>query len=267
MKNKTVLTFCLILTLIFVSLTFFSCDLLNDILGGEPGNDFFTPNTEQMVAALKEALTKGAEKAGSDLSITGAFYNNMARRIPLPPEAQGIRDKLSNNALSQAIGGDKMFEDLIHRINSAAEESSKEVGAIFGTAITSMTFSDAAAILKGSDTEATDYLTDKTTDSLKLAFGPNLNDALNKSIFGDISAQSTWDRIVNPYNAIVNSNANLLLHWDPVDTSLGDFVLDKALTSVFNEMAEEEKKIRANPMQFLSDAATKVFNWAKDLIL
>ena len=98
-------TFCVMFVCIFMSLTLTTCDLLDEILGDEGGGGSFTPNTEKMVAALKEALTKGAEGAGNELSITGAFYNNMARRIPLPPEAQSIRDKLSNNILSQAVGG------------------------------------------------------------------------------------------------------------------------------------------------------------------
>jgi hypothetical protein len=48
-----------------------------------------------------------------------------------------------------------------------------------------------------------------------------------------------------------------------VNADINEFVLDKALTAVFAQMSNVEKNVRANPVQFLTDIATKVFNWAK----
>ena len=42
-----------------------------------------------------------------------------------------------------------------------------------------------------------------------------------------------------------------------------EFVLNKALAAVFNQMGNVEKDIRANPVRFLSNLSTNVFNWAK----
>jgi len=47
---------------------------------------------------------------------------------------------------------------------------------------------------------------------------------------------------------------------EPIETeSIGVFATDKALNGLFYKVGEEEKKIRKNPYQYLSDIITKVF--------
>jgi hypothetical protein len=261
MKNKWVPAFCTILVFSFVVLALTACVTLDSIIsmGGMGGAEgVFTPNNEQMISALREALKKGAENAGSELSIAGAFSNNLARMIPLPPEAQPILDNIS-----RIPGGQQQIDSLLLRINTAAESASKKVGPIFGDAITSMTISDAVSILKGSNTAATEYLERTTTAPLKTAFRPELNAALSEPIIAGISAQQAWVTLTGNYNAIANSLVGSLANLQPVNTDINEFVLDKALTAVFAEMGDVEKDIRANPARFLSNIATNVFNWAK----
>jgi predicted small secreted protein len=90
--------------------------ILGAVAGSGGGETAFTPSTEQMVSALKEALKKGAEGAGANLSVSGAFYNNLARKIPLPPEAKPIIDNIS-----RIPGGQQQIDDLILPITTAAE--------------------------------------------------------------------------------------------------------------------------------------------------
>jgi len=258
MRNKLVLTFCLIFAFSFMVLTLTTCGTLDSILSMGGAGGAFTPSTEQMISALREALKKGAENAGADLSISGAFNNNLARRILLPPEAQTIVDNIS-----RIPGGQQQVDALILRINTAAENASKKIAPIFGEAITSMTISDAANILRGSNTAATEYLERTTTTPLKNAFRPELNAALSEPIIAGISAQQAWNTLVTSYNAVANSAVGRLASLQPVNTDLNEFVLSKALTAVFSEMGNVEKDIRANPVRFLSDISANVFNWAK----
>ncbi|MDR2923054.1 MAG: DUF4197 domain-containing protein [Treponema sp.] len=255
MKKKYVLAF---LVFGFMFLTFTACETLNSIVKSGGVEGIFTPNNEQMVSALREALKKGAENAGSELSVAGAFNDNLARRIPLPPEAQTIV-----NNISKIPGGQQQIDALILRINTAAENASKKIAPIFGEAITSMTISDAVNILKGSNTGATEYLERTTTAPLKNAFRPELNKALNEPIIAGISAQQAWVTLVTNYNTVATSFAGKLAGMQPVNADINEFVLNKALTAVFTEMAGVEKNIRENPVKFLSDVSTKVFNWAK----
>ena len=257
MKNKWGFAFCSVFVLSCLLLMLSTCGTLDSIVNvGMEGA--FTPSTEQMISALREALKKGAENAGADLSIAGAFSNNLARKIPLPPEAKPILDNVS-----RIPGGQQQIDGLILRINTAAESASKKVAPIFGDAITSMTITDAANILKGSNMAATGYLQRTTTDRLKTAFRPELNAALSESIIAGISAQQAWSTLVTSYNTVANSPVGLLGSMKPVNTDINEFVLDKALTAVFNQMGNVEKDIRANPVQFLSSLSANVFNWAK----
>ncbi|MDR0474592.1 MAG: DUF4197 domain-containing protein [Treponema sp.] len=259
MKNKRFLAFCSIFVFGLISFTHTSCETVNSIVNMGGGvESVFTPNNEQMISALREALKKGAENAGAELSIAGAFSDNLARKIPLPPEAQPII-----NNISRIPGGQQQIEALILRINAAAESASKKVGPIFGEAISSMTISDAVNILKGSNTSATEYLERTTTDPLKNAFRPELDAALNEPIIAGISAQQAWVTLVTNYNTVANSPVGRLAGMQPVNADINDFILSKALSAVFNAMADVEKNVRANPVQFLSDLSTKVFNWAK----
>jgi hypothetical protein len=262
MKNIRVLGFCLIFALGCVFFTLTSCDLLGD---GLFNDGLFTPNIEQMVSALKEALITGAKDAGVELSTEDAFYKNAERYIPLPDDAKPILDNIT-----KIPGGQKQVDDLIERINRAAESASEKVGPIFAGSITAMTIPDAANILKGSNIAATEYLKKTTTDPLKDAFRPELNKALKEPIIAGISAQQSWETLTNAYNnaAELYNNTPLVIlgvtpPMEPVNADINEFVLDKALTAVFNEMGEVEKKIRDNPAQFLTDTAKKVFEWAK----
>ncbi|MDR1868437.1 MAG: DUF4197 domain-containing protein [Treponema sp.] len=258
MKNKLILTFCLIFAFSFIVLTLSTCATLDSIMSAGGAGGIFTPTNEQMISSLKEALKKGAENAGGELSLSGAFYNNVARRIPLPPEAQIIVDNIS-----RIPGGQQQIDSLILRINTAAENAAKKIAPIFGEAITSMTISDAVNILKGSNTAATEYLERTTTVPLKNAFRPELNAALSEPIVAGISAQQAWNTLVTNYNAVANSTVGRIAGLKSVNADINEFVLDKALTAVFSQMAEVEKNIRADPIQYLSDLGTKVYNWAR----
>jgi len=317
MKNKIVKTLCLVLVVGFLSLALTSCDLLLGLLGGDGGEDSaFSPTTEQMAFALKEALITGSTDAGNELSQEGAFYNNLSRRIPLPPEVDASINSLntlpsipsvnipgvnlptvpSAKTIFDKIAGSKL-DSLVKSINESAEDASKGVAAAFAASITSMTFQDALIILKGEKgTEATEYLEATTRVPLKAAFKLVLDPALDADLFYDIftkqyiSANKLWADVITEYNnfagtynpavdlyysisSILIPNKISLKKIDLINTDLGDFVLEKALTAVFKEMADVEKRIRTDPLGFLSDvlgaltdAAAKVFDWAKQFI-
>ena len=276
---------------------FMSCELLLDLLDNNDDGGFtpteFIPTTAQMVSALTEALISGATDAGSTLSKEDAFYKVEERMIPLPPEADPIVKFINNSSIMQNQILQPLQQQLqqqlvntVLRINRAAEESAKDVAGIFGNAIREMTFVDALGILKAEPetAAATQYLQISTTDPLKDAFGPKLDAALGSSIVGSISAKSAWDNLTSTYNNFANhpplhpisiALALLSINIEPVNTDLSEFVLDRALTAVFTEMAVVEKRIRADPFKFLSDfaatfsgifsdLAAKVFDWAKN---
>ncbi|MDR0908138.1 MAG: DUF4197 domain-containing protein [Spirochaetaceae bacterium] len=222
-----------------------------------------TPSEENMIEALKEALTIGAERAGSSLNKTDAFLGSVYK-IMLPPEASVITDNISN-----IPGGQALVDDVIERINRAAENAAEKIAPIFSDAIVEMTFSDAVNILKGDDDAATAYLQETTSPALKEAFKPDLDDALQAPIVLNISADDAWTNLTTAYNTYVdtyNTLNSLMGNTDRlsyVNVDLSDYVLDKALYAVYTEMAKVEKQIRDDPAGFASNIIETVFEWAK----
>ena len=105
---------------------------------------------EEVISGLKEALSTGAKNSADRLSMENGYYGDAAIKILLPDEAKTIIDNIS-----KIPGGDKLVEDVILRINRAAEDAAKEVAPIFVNSVTQMTIKDAFNILRGADNAAT----------------------------------------------------------------------------------------------------------------
>lgn len=220
-----------------LTLTFLACDLksVTDAMG-QSGS-----LTEGEVArGLKEALEKGVTKAAVQLSKENGYYKS-PYKILLPEEAQQIANKL------QMVPGFSNFEEeMVLRMNRAAEDAANEARPIFVNAITSMTIGDAWNILKGSNTAATEYLEEKTYVNLYDAFQPKVLIALNK-----VNAVDYWEDAVTKYNS--------LPFVKDINPRLDDYVTNEALQGLFAEIETVEKDIRKNPVARTTDLLKRVF--------
>jgi hypothetical protein len=233
---------------------------------------------EEIIEGLKTALNVGSDSASTNLSVTNGYYGNSLVKIPLPPEAAEIRDKINGNAtlawISTTIGLDDKFEDVIKTVNRSAESAAKEAAPIFKNAITSLTISQGWDILNGvvpsdkkstftesfDSTAATKYLSQKTYVPLTDLYAPKINTALDKDLIGGYSATETWESLTSAYNNFLSRGdvkaalvaADLL--GKPIDlpasinTNLGEFSTQKALDGLFYMVGKEEIKIRRDPL-------------------
>ncbi len=245
------------IVILLLALTFFihSCDSTDEIIELIQN----TPLTEaEVIAGLKSALTVGTDTAVSIVSEVNGYYMDELIKIYLPPEADIIVDNL-DNPLLEAIGMQGLVEDIILKINRAAEDAAEEATPIFVDAITTMTIEDAFNILKGTDTSATHYLREKTYLALKNAFQPKIAGSLDKPLVGGISASETWTTLTGLYNNVANSIAGQLAGLSPVNTQLDEFVTRKALNGLFIKVGDEEKAIRTDPLARVNEILKKVF--------
>jgi hypothetical protein len=239
----------LIATLLFISLT--SCSTLQDILKSS-GN---TPLTaSEIIAALKQALHIGTDSAVVRLSKLNGYYGDALVKILLPPEAKPITDNLS-----RIPGGERLVEDVVLRINRAAEDAVREAGPIFVNSITSMTISDGMAILKGSNTAATDYLKSTTSPQLFNLYQPKIKASLDKKLIGNISTNDSWNKLTAEWNKIANSVVGQLAGFKAVNIKLDEYLTQKGLDGLFLKIADEEIKIRTNPVARVTELLKKVF--------
>ncbi len=196
-------------------------------------------NSNEIASGLKEALSIGAEKAGSSLSALNGFFGNAAIKILMPDEAKKVEEKL------RAIGLGDQVDEAILSMNRAAEDAAKSSVPIFVNAIKQMSIKNAAGILNGGDFAATEYLKDKTTAALTASYKPVIEKSLEK-----VDATKYWNTFFTAYNKFALKKIN---------PDLTAYVTEKALAGIFYQVGQEEQKIRKDPLARGSDLLKKVF--------
>lgn len=206
-----------------------------------------TPLTnEEVVAGLKQALQVGADRTVSKASAADGFWSDARIRIPFPEEALKVRTTLMD------IGMTKPVEDFERTLNKAAETAAKEAVPVFVDAITSMTITDGFDLLRGGENAATTFLRDKTSAALRARFTPIVERATS-----EVALTSHWQPLANAYNATA-----ILTGGKAVDPDLNGYVTTKAMDGLFVLLAEEEKKIRQDPLARTTDLLRRVFGGA-----
>jgi len=213
------------------------------------------PLTEgEVINGLKEALTTGARNSAQRLAAENGYYGDQAIKILLPDEAKVIVDNIS-----RLPGGDKLVEDVILRINRAAEDAAKEAAPIFVNSITSMTISDAFNILRGSDNAATQYLVKTTYTQLYSLYKPKIQASTDKKLIAGISTKDSWNALTGKWNTLAGSVAGRIAGLKPVNTDLDDYLTKKALDGMFKKVEQEEYKIRKDVSARVSPILQRVF--------
>jgi len=199
---------------------------------------------QDAVSGLKAALEKGTGAAVSELGKVDGFFGNSAVKIPLP-------DSLNKYAkLMHSVGMGKYADELVLTMNRAAEAAVPEAKKLFEDSIKKMSVQDAKGILTGGPTSGTDYFKRSTSDQLRQKLLPIVKNATAKV------------KLADKYNQYAQKGAQFgLVKKD--QTNLDDYVTQKALDGLFTMVAEEEKKIRQNPVQAGSDIIRKVFGALK----
>lgn len=232
-------------TMTFVAATFFFAAALpaqglKDLMNKAKSAVVPGLSEDEVGSALKEALNNGVGEAVSFLSTPDGYYKSIYK-ILLPEEAQQVVSKL------KAVPGFENVEDqLIEKMNRAAEDAAANAKPIFVNAIKQMTIKDAMNLLMGEKDAATRYLEGATYDPLYGAFRPVIEEALDK-----VNAREYWRGAVTAYNRIP-----LVKKTNP---ELDDHVTRAALAGMFALVEKKEADIRANPAARTSDLLKKVF--------
>jgi len=213
------------------------------------------PLTEtEVINGLKEALSTGARNSAQKLAAENGYFGDAAVKILLPDEAKMIVDNIS-----KIPGGDQLIQDVILRINRAAEDAAKDAAPIFVNSITQMTIKDAFNILNGADNAATSYLKSTTYNELYALYKPKMQKSTEKEIIGNISTKESWDALTGKWNKLANSMAGKLANLKPVNTDLDDYLTNKALTGMFLKVEGEELKIRKDVSARVTPVLRRVF--------
>ena len=194
----------------------------------------------EAVVGLKAALEKGSREAVTALGRRDGFLGNARVKIPLPESLDRAE------RLLRRVGMESYADELVETMNRAAEAAVPEARTLLLDSIRKMSVQDAKGILAGSDTAATEYFRRTTRERLYARFLPIVQKATARV------------KLAETYEAYAERAATFgLLRRE--DADLDGYVTAKALDGLYLMIADEEKKIRADPVSAGTAIARKVF--------
>ena len=198
-------------------------------------------SNDDMVAGLKEALAKGTKQAISELGKPDGFLKNAAVAIPMPESLKRVEKLL------RSLKQDKLADEFVATLNHAAEQAVPEAASLFAESINQMSLEDAKGILQGPNDAATQYFRKTSGARLVERFRPAVQAATEQA--GVTAAYKRLLKKAGPLAQLVGKEAN----------DLDGYVTERAVDGLFKSIAEEEMRIRKDPLARGSELLKKVF--------
>ena len=217
---------------------------------GQPGilSSLTSLSGEETVLGLKAALTNGVQAAIRELGHDGGFLTNLAVRIPLPAQLQTVEKTL------RAVHQDKLADEFVASMNHAAEKAVPEAVSVFAESISHMTIGDAESILTGPSDAATQYFRRTTQTNLFTRFEPIVKQATDQT-----GVTSAYKRVLDfgANNKYLGAFLGAVSEQQSLD--LDAYITNKAMDGLFKVIADEEQRIRQDPVARTTDLLKKVF--------
>ena len=191
---------------------------------------------------LKEALSKGVRSAVDSLGRTDGFLGDARVKIPLPRSLQKAERGL------RMAGQGRAVDEFVTSMNRAAEKAVPVAIDVFVDAITQMTFDDARRILfSREDDAATQFFRRTSEGELRRLFRPIVEDFTES-----VGVTQKYKTMVGKYGFAAS-----LLGQDATD--IDGYVTQKAMDGLFLLIADEERRIRRDPIGRTTDLLRRVF--------
>ncbi len=197
-------------------------------------------DTETLVKGLKQALEVGTRRAVESVSSTDGYFGNPQIKVPMPESIN------SATQLLRKAGLGSMVDEFELSMNRAAEKAAPQATEYFVDAVQNMSLEDAKKIYQGPDDAATRYFQDKTSADLTAVFKPVIGDAMEQV------------GVTRHYQQLVNAASKYPMIGN-MDLDLENHVTHKALDGLFLMIAEEEKRIRQDPVARSTELLKQVF--------
>ncbi len=192
-----------------------------------------------LTEAIRRLLSLSSQRAFASLLQPGGFYDNQVARIALPPRLSG-----GTGLVSQLLATQAVRDRLAHSLNSAAEKGAERAAPLVTQAISSISITDALAIVRGGPSAATSLLEGQIGTGLISAMFPPVGDALRLASDGIVSQAL---RAATGYDV----------------AGLARDVTDGANRGIWNAIGAEESAIRANPQATGDPLLIGVFSLAR----
>jgi len=200
------------------------------------GADASTPTD-----GLREALAVGTGRAVERRGRVGGYLGDALAEIAVPSKFNQAARAL------ETIGRGDLVDEFKVSMNRAAEAAAPVARDVFVKSIRQLTFDDALAILDGHETAATEFFRRTAGPELARRFNPIVDDKLSQ-----VGATRRFDELMDRIEA-------LPLVDKPV-FDLTEYVTAEALDGLFDTLAEEERRIRTDPVARTTELLRRWFN-------
>jgi hypothetical protein len=230
-----------IVSLIFAFLLLTACENLPQALDtGAQISEAAGYSPAQLNKAVKEALQLSVTRAADSLGQAGGYSDNSRWRLGLPESLQPVAGTMRQFGLGGPL--DKV-EGLMNR---GAELAAAEAKGVFLEALQGMSVQNAMGIVRGGETAATDYFRSATEAQLSSRYK-----SLMQAQLQQVGFYSQYQQILGTYKTLPIANKPNL--------DLEDYAVKQGMAALFGQIAEEEKKIRANPVEQGTALITAIF--------
>ena len=195
------------------------------------------PTSLETIAAVKQVLNSSAFRAVNTLR----KLNKNGVDGFVPSELQPVLGKL------KSIGLGKDIEKVEQSITRVSKIMVNESEGIINDAVKELKFKDAVKIVVGGENAATNALKGIMYSTVKKRYSTKIETELGKT-----EALELWPVAAKAYNLFSNKK---------VDSSLPDFMAERAVDALFLSMGKEESKIRKDPKKLGKEVVTKVFDY------
>ena len=214
-------------------------DWLKTQLRQESADNALDPDTA--AAGIRQALEQGTQRAVSSLGRVNGYFGNPRVKIPLPDSLIQVDKAL------RVLGQGKVADDFVLSMNRAAEAAAPQATAIFLQVIRNMSVKDAIGIVRGPDDAATSYFRAHSESALRDRFRPIIAAATDKV------------GVTRRYKQLLKQAGPVSSFLDTGKLDLDDYVTRKALDGLFLLVADEEKRIRQDPVARSTELLREVF--------
>lgn len=195
---------------------------------------------------LKEALTKGVRFAVDSLGQEDGFFKNAEVKIPLPKSLK------SAARVARFAGYGDRVDDFELSMNRAAEKAVPVAIDVFIDSIKQMTFTDAKNILfSKEDDAATQFFRRTTEEKLRGEFRPIVEKFTDET------------GVTQSYKNMMDKAGFMAAFVGKDAKDLDGYITQKALDGTFYMVAQEEKKIRKDPIGRTTQILRDVFGILK----
>ena len=178
-----------------------------------------------LVEAIRRLLSLSAQRAFASLNQENGFFDSQVAKISLPDQFGGDQ---ASNILGALLSTGAFRNRLTRQVNRAAEKGAEAAAPVIADAVLKIGIPNAAAIISGGGSGATDILKSAMGNALIGAMLPGIDNGLK-----------LFD------NAIVTEALRSVTGID--FAGLRSDITQKASDGIYRAIAREEVTIRANP--------------------